>query len=316
MPSPRKIDHAARLLAATQHGLLSVQQLADLGATRGWRRHQIARGALIPLSPRVLRVGGAPDSPSQMLMAAVLDAADGAAVSHVAAAVHWGLPGFPVRRPEVTTERARSVARSTLATVHRPRFDIHPFSILIDGVPTVRPSVLLLQLAPSVSGDRLARIFDWFWSRRLLTGVSIRRDLTPLLGRGRPGSTVLRELLDARPDDHVAPTSNLEARFESVLAQQCLPPMRRQVDLGDDGWRGRVDYLARDLPLVVEIDSDLHHSSISDTEADLARQARLEDAGFTVARVAERLVWHDPDAVGQIVREGRRRATARMTSVA
>jgi very-short-patch-repair endonuclease len=162
---------------------------------------------------------------------------------------------------------------------------------------------VLLQLAPLVHPARLKRIMDWFWSRRLLSGPSAKAELADVMHRGRHGTAALRALLDGLPKDYVPPASGIEARFEQIIADHDLPRMRRQVDLGDDErWCGRVDFLAVDVPLVVEIDSEKYHGSLTSTEDDEVRQARLESAGFRVERVKDFEVWHRANAVARRIR--------------
>ena len=98
-----------------------------------------------------------------------------------------------------------------------------------------------------------------------------------------------------------------------ILADAGLGAWRRQVDLGGERWCGRVDLLAEDLPLVVEVNSEAHHSALTDVAADAERRVRLEAAGFTVVEVWDVEVWHAPGVVVERVRSARRtvRAPAR-----
>ncbi len=61
----------------------------------------------------------------------------------------------------------------------------------------------------------------------------------------------------------------------------------RQVDLGAGTWVGRVDFYFRRARLVVEIDSERHHPSKLDAEADAERDAAMGAAGFRVLRISE-----------------------------
>jgi very-short-patch-repair endonuclease len=58
---------------------------------------------------------------------------------------------------------------------------------------------------------------------------------------------------------------------------------------------------------VVEVQSELYHSALTDRVADAARVAALRSAGFEVVEVSEEQVWHRPAEVVQAVREARRR---------
>ncbi len=95
----------------------------------------------------------------------------------------------------------------------------------------------------------------------------------------------------------------MEARFERVLRDAGQRPLERQVDLGGHGWLGRVDYLDRALLLLVEVDSELHHTSPEDCARDQARDHALLEAGFRkVVRIGEESIWLRPwEAVHQIV---------------
>jgi very-short-patch-repair endonuclease len=223
------------------------------------------------------------------------------------------LPGFTIIPIEVMVLRGRRTS-SGLARVHHPRHLVEPFRAVLHGIPVARPALMLLQLANDMHPEQLRRRLDWMWSRRLLSGPSLRRELDHVMHQGRPGTAPLRALLDSLPEGYVPPASGLESRFQQIVAEHDLPSMRRQVDLGDDHrWCGRVDFRAEEAPLVVEVQSDLYHRALSSQEDDAARRARLELAGFTIVEVDEADVWHRPAQVAARVREAfwlARRTTA------
>jgi len=308
------IDAAVVALAERQHGVVARRQAERLGMTRTVWLARTAGPGWERLGDRVARRRGSVDDEAQRAMAAVLDAGPGAYLSHASAAAWWGVPGD--RLEPIQVINARRPVRSALATVHLPRHLPDPFAAVLAGVPVVRPSLLLLQMAIDMHPEQLRRRLDWMWSRRLLSGPSLRAELTPIMGRGRPGSAAIRALLDSLPAGYVPAASGLESRFDQIVRDHGLPPMRRQVDLGDDErWCGRVDFLAEDVPLVVEVQSDLYHRALSSELDDRRRRARLEGAGFVVVEVDERDVWHRAGEVARRVRAGhwqaRRRGTAR-----
>ena len=86
-------------------------------------------------------------------------------------------------------------------------------------------------------------------------------------------------------------------------------PMERQVDTGDDDrWIGRVDFRHPTLPLVLEIQSELHHSALVDKDADELRMKALRAAGFVVCEVTDDTVWSRPGEFIAQVRDGVDRA--------
>jgi very-short-patch-repair endonuclease len=121
---------------------------------------------------------------------------------------------------------------------------------------------------------------------------------------------VLRRVLAERPDDYIAPASGLEARLVRLLADAGEAPLARQVDVGGHEWTGRVDFLDRSLGIVVEVDSDLHHTSPLDREHDCRRDAALLTAGWrAVVRVTDDEVWRRPHDAVRRIREARARVS-------
>jgi very-short-patch-repair endonuclease len=128
-------------------------------------------------------------------------------------------------------------------------------------------------------------------SMGLVTIASMRACLTELRRRGRNGTSVLDALLKERPLDYVAPATGLERRFIEVVGGD----WRRQVDSGGELWAGRVDFRNVVHPVIVEVQSERYHAALSYRRDDEARRARLEAAGFIVAEVWDRQLWHAPD---------------------
>lgn len=304
-------------LSERQFGLVTLAQAQDAGLTHNALLHRRRKGEWERVSARVLRRSGSPPTEAQAAMAAVLDVGPGAYLSHGSAAAVWGVPGYRLMPHHVIEVRDGAPRRTDLAVVHRPRLLPSPFATVVDGLPVVRPALLVLQLAAEVHVGRLARVVDGLWSRRLVSGRSLRQELEPLMHRGRAGTAALREVLDERDDGYVPPASGLEARAVEVLAGADLPVLRRQVDLGDDErWCGRVDLVGAELPVVVEVQSERYHTSLTDREADAARRARLEAAGFVVIEVWDHDVWHRPAIVVSAVRQAFWEARARRANAA
>jgi very-short-patch-repair endonuclease len=298
------LRHALLRRSERSHGLLERGQVLALGVPPHTWRYLGRRGEWIVVTNRVVRRAGAPVTASQRALAAVLDVGPDAYVSHTSAAALWGVPGHRLDPLQVMVRRGGSETATPLATTHRPTHLPDPFAAVVDGVPVVRPALMVLQLAHGMHPDRLKAVVDRLWSRRLLSGPSLARELDPVLGRGRAGTAAIRALLERFPPGYVPPASGLESRFARIVTDFDLGRFRSQADLGDDEqWCGRVDFLAEDWPLVVEVQSELHHSSLTDREADARRRARLEAAGFVVVEVWDTEVWHQRALVVDRVRK-------------
>lgn len=304
-------DTELRKSAESQHGVAAVCEARMLGATGKAIARQVERGHWERVTRRVLRLVGAPRTDHQAAMAAVLDVGPGSCLAYRSAAWLWGLPGF---RSEalwhVAVVKGAVSRRRSGVVVHQLRAAPQAQVTVLDGIPVVRPGLLILQLCGSEHPARAERALDNAWSMRLLSGPSLRAALGELAASGRNGVTLLRQLLDERGPGYVPPASALEARFAELVREAGLPPMRRQVDLGGDDWTGRVDFLQDTSKLVVEIDSERYHVALSDQRNDGRRRRALEAAGFRVWSVCDSDIWNRRAYVIAQLRRLRRAAAA------
>jgi very-short-patch-repair endonuclease len=195
-----------------------------------------------------------------------------------------------------------AMRRRPLGKVHNLVVVPEKWVTTLNGIRVVRPELAAYQACGFMSPARAARTFDALWSRGLLSGRSARACLEDLQQRGRDGTVVYRQIVKARGDDYVPPASNLESRVKE-LAEEAGIKLRRQVDLGGEQWSGRVDFYEDDVKLVVEVQSELHHTSLVDVQADAQRRARLEAAGFTFLEVWDTDIWARPGSVTYRIRQ-------------
>jgi very-short-patch-repair endonuclease len=228
-------------------------------------------------------------------MAAVLDAGPGAVASHEAACALWALPGFPPGPLDVSRPRTTTRARPKLGEVHESRCLPASHCTEIDGIPVTGLARTLFDLAgaPSMSTGRVERAVDNALARSRPLLLRLHAMLGELAVHGRPGIALMRDLLDVRPFGYVPPASGLEARALRLFEEAAIPT-ERQIDLGDEEFIGRVDFRVVGTPIVVEIDSTLHHTSPSDRARDARRDARLLAAGHLVVRVTEDELFNRP----------------------
>lgn len=293
MPLPSTL----RTLAERQYGLFSRRQAAEHGGDARQLRRSAAAGDCALVSSRVLRLVGAPRTFRQRCVAAVLDGGPGGAVSHSAAAKLWDLPGFVQGEIDLSRRRGRTSRASELAVLHEPRLLPARHITEVHGIPVTTMARTVFDLAASLHPLRTERALDNALARRLTTLPALRSVTHDLADHGRRGSAVMRGLLAARPGAYIAPESGLEARFLAILTAAGLPLPERQRDVGGEQWIGRVDFLDRARRLVIEIDSDIHHTTRADRRADDGRSRALVEAGYGLVRVREEQVWHRPHEV-------------------
>ncbi|HSL60133.1 MAG TPA: type IV toxin-antitoxin system AbiEi family antitoxin domain-containing protein [Acidimicrobiales bacterium] len=277
-----------RRLAEHQLGLLSRTQATELGLDHWAVARRMASGELDEPRPGVLRIAGSPRTDAQLVAVELMAAGPDAAVSHTTAAWWWGVPGFGPRPVHVTRSRADTRARRN---VHQTRVWPAHHRVRRDGLWVTSPARTVADLAGLVHPARAERAADRLWIDRHLSGEELANVLGELQGRGRRGIAVLRRLADERGPGYIPPESSLERRFHRLLDDWGEPPLERQVVIYDDeGEIGRVDALDRGRRIVVEIDSERHHTSIVDRRADAERDARLRRAGYEVVRITEEML--------------------------
>lgn len=286
-----EIDRATTRLAARQYGVISRAQASALGAGRSAIAVRLDRGRWTAVYPGVYRVGGAPASWRQTLMAATL--ASGGAASHAAAAALWSLPSYPERPVEVIV--ARGGRRSSLFVVHRAGNLIAGDQVRIGPIPVTTAVRTLIDLCATTAEHRLAAALDDAIRRGLLTTQRLLKRIE-MLGRGHAGLRVLRDLAADRAGMDAVPQSVLESAMLALLRAAGLPDPHLQYPIG----RAIVDFAYPDARLVIEVDGYRWHGADPDRwQRDLSRQNDLIAAGWRVIRFtwddvstrADRVAW-------------------------
>jgi len=301
-----RLDPRLLNLSSTQHGLLLRSQLRDLGLDR----HDVARllrnGTVERTSSVVFRLRGTPATVAQRRLAAVLDAAPSAALAHLSAARVWGMYRHGEGRTHVVRPRdGRHRHSPHLAIVHTSLRLPPDHLLVVEGTPVTTPARTVVDLATDQPLGRVARMLDNAWGHRLLSIGELAAVVDTVRASGRRGVRLLDHLIAERLG-HVPAESALEIRFEQILRRHSLPPMRRQVDIGDDrGWICRADHALIDDGIVVFIDSATFHRAVLDRAHDDSQTVRLRAVGLTVLRFSDAQVLYDAAAVAHAIRTAR-----------
>ena len=275
------------VLAERQHGLIARGQALAHGMSPGRIDARVRAGRWEPAARAVYRIPGSVRTWEQRLLAAVLAAGPVAAASRRSAAALWKVPGFRPGPVEVTQRRGPSARQPR--GLHTSRFLPDHQLRIVDAIPTTGPERTVLDLCGCIGPQRAERALDNCLAMDLTTVGELRVMLAETGTHGRPGTAVLRRLLDVRTADYVPPASELEALLLAVLASAGVDAPDRQEWVG--GTRapvGRVDFVFKRARIVIEADSRRHHSSWLDVQADHRRDLLLTAAGWRVIRVN----WH------------------------
>jgi Protein of unknown function (DUF559)/Transcriptional regulator, AbiEi antitoxin len=261
----------AAAVAGAQWGVIGTAQLRDCGVSKGAVKRWRAAGRLHPMHHGVFAYGH-PSVPIEGLMlAALLHAGPGSALSHRTAAWWWHL--LP-DEPRVIEVSAPNRARSTDGVVvHHPRrlelarhrrFPITPIGrTLLDLAASEPLATVRYALA---NADYHHRVDPWA--------------LAPHLSRGRPGAATLRAAIGTHQPALARTRSNLERMLIGMCETYGIPVpainVRVQGFLVDAVWHAQ--------RVVVEVDGGDNHSSRAQMKRDRNRDLRLRAAGYLVLR--------------------------------
>jgi hypothetical protein len=158
---------------------------------------------------------------------------------------------------------------------------------VVDAIPTTTAVRTAFDLCGAIHPKRAERALDNGLAMKLFTVDQCTALVHDLCKSGRAGSTLFRELVEARGGGYVAPESELEARFIDLAVAAGFDRPVRQLNLGDDaGFIGRVDFAWPSARLIVEVDGRRWHGAKLDRDADEQRHNRLTAAGWHVLRIS------------------------------
>lgn len=296
-----------RQIAATQHGLVAREQTRELGMSRSVLKRRVDAGYLTFITPRVLKIGGAPESRWQSSMAGVLDAGPDAFASHLTAASLWGVPNVDPEPVNVAVERY--IRRNKAPVV------IHHLTVIpenqksrMHNIPVIAPAYTVLLVCGTYGSRKGAQVLDHFLASKDVVVGEVWELVDSLSKQGRNGLCDTRDLLDSRADGHPPAESNNERRLDFLAKEAGIRTLRRQVVVTDPAWIGRVDFEDSELPFVVEVHSERYHTSWAHRRADAERVRRLESAGYTVVVIWDYELWFERDKVIDRLIEARQRA--------
>jgi very-short-patch-repair endonuclease len=261
-------DRLIARVAARQHGVISTAQLRAAGIGDQGISKRAKAGGLHRVHRGVYAVGHSRLNFEGRCTAGVLALGEGTVVSHMSAAVLWGMlkpTGGPIH---VTLPEDGGRRRRLGITIHRSLSLIADFVTRRHGIALTKPVRTLRDLHRTVA-DPVYR-------------GAVRRALDLRLISSD----------DLKVEDELS-RSELERLFLALCRRHRLPQPEINALVGPY----EVDFLWRDRRLVVETDGFRHHAGRAAFERDRARDALLQSLGFRVLRFTHRQVTEDRSAV-------------------
>jgi Protein of unknown function (DUF559) len=274
-------------VAERQHGLVSRQQLRDLGMTEAGIANAIARDRMYRIFREAFAVGHTRVGKRGRLLAAVLSCGPGSVVSHGSAAFLLGLWEFEPAEVDVIApiQMGRKIGGIRRRFVPAPSAKE---SKRHDGVPTTTPPRTIVDLAGIVQARSLSRTIEQAAVLGMLDIPEIDRILA---GPRRRGSPLLREMLEdwRRYKGETRLRSIMEAKLLPLLTRLNLPIPGCNEKLTLDGETFEIDFLWRERRLAIETDGRQFHDNPNALLRDSNRNRALAKAGYSVLRLS----WED-----------------------
>jgi hypothetical protein len=306
------LDDVLLPVFATQHWLVSLDDVRRAGGTRQQAAHRLATGRWEAADARVYRLVGVAASWHSRLLAPVLSAGELAAASHFAAAVLHEIPGFGRGAPELTIPRGATYRRDDVRA--HTSTDLRRSSpVTIAGIPATSFDRTLLDLARTVKDARLLRAIEFGRRTKATDWSSLATTLRIHARRGRPGIARLRRVITENIHRSEVTDSDFELLAIALILERGLPePVLHHRVMDGERFVAEVDLAYPELKIAIELDGAIHLER-NVRERDLPRQNDLVLAGWTVLRFTwDRLVLR-PDSIIAEIRAARAAALRSIT---
>jgi len=273
-----KLYHAVTDLAATQEGLISIDQLRSLDISKWTQQRLVADGRLQRIAPRVYAIRGAPNTHRQRLRAGLLCLGERSWVGFESAAALHGLDRSDHRAVEFTLARGRRPPLLPFAVHTTTRLRPVDF-VIVAGFRATSATRTIFDLAlRGAHPTRVEAAIDSSVRLQLSSPEVLQRRLADLRGSGRGGCRLVENLIT-----DAGGHSMLERRFLELVREARLPRPRTQVVFRQDGRHvARVDFLFDEFGVVVEVSGGRGHASPAERARDAQRRNELQDLGQRV----------------------------------
>jgi len=276
-------------------GVVTRTEALALGVPSTTLSRMVRRGILYRSGPGAYSLPGFDDEHLVPLHTACRKL--GAVASHESAAQIHRLDHPKWVKPTVSVARRRTKDFANV-TVHQLTDMTDDHITLIRGLPITTPERTIIDLAAVLSEGHLERIVDNGLAARIIDLDRLHEVFSEVGRQGKPGTRMLRRILDARSTGYVAPESELERRLIGLIKDNHLPDPDRQFS---PDWlaptNGRVDLAYPEAKLIIEGDSRRWHTMLNSFESDRLRDNAAHLAGWTILRFTWNEIVNGPERV-------------------
>jgi hypothetical protein len=265
-------------LLASQHGLVTLDQLRDEGLSDDQRQRLVDRRLLYRIRPRVFAAVGGRKSWERGLLAIVLSV-DGSVASHSSAARLWRFEPRPEDRYEITVDRSRRTEVRGVAFHSSCAVDEEDVTTR-DDIPCTSFERTLADCTTLLGDHQLGRVLDDGLRRGIASLPRLARCAERLeSGPGRHMS-VVRSLLAERGIGFDPGGSRSELHLLDVWRRAAVPlPLQQHaVKVGTKTYRP--DFAWPDAKIFAEFYGLAFHTGPTAVTADSERLTALSAAGW------------------------------------
>jgi very-short-patch-repair endonuclease len=281
-------DRRLAEIAAVQHAVFTRADAVSAGLGRDQIDHRVAH-MWHALHDGVYRMPGAPPTWKGSLLAAVRAASPPAAISHRSAGALYELPGGRRDLVELTCARWRRTKCVGLIVHERVRAYTRDITE-VDGIPVVRPELVVLELAGlRPFPDYVERVVQAARRNRLITHASMLEMFSRHARRGVRGVQVLRAVLEEWDPAQRPTESEMETElFQLLIARGFRPVPQYEIRDRNGVFVARVDAALPGQKIAIEYDSMQEHSDEFQLTRDARRRNRIVAAGWRVLSARHR----------------------------
>ncbi|MEA2023211.1 MAG: type IV toxin-antitoxin system AbiEi family antitoxin domain-containing protein [Actinomycetota bacterium] len=291
-------DRIALDIASRQGGVLTRGQAIDCGISAPSIKYRLRRRRWTKISRSVYRLIEL-DQPSDLLRAAIT-VLPNSVISHQSAAEFHEIQRVQ-RGLATVTVHTRTTHSFPAVEVHRSHDLRTEHTRVFNGLPYTTLPRTVVDLAGILRPKHIERIADDLITEKRLTVERLNAILRDVGRRGKPGSTVIRALLEDRGHGVDRNATGLERRGLAVLRSGSLPDPALEYSIPWNPAR-RFDACYPQWHIAIEWDSRRWHLSDTAFEQDRERDRSALLHGWAVYR----FTWHDvterPDHVVETIR--------------
>ncbi|MEO1059185.1 MAG: type IV toxin-antitoxin system AbiEi family antitoxin domain-containing protein [Actinomycetota bacterium] len=279
-------------LCASQHGVVSRQQIRNLGISDDALRRACQRSELVRVTRSTFRTGAQAETFELRCKAAELEVGRRGLLFGPTAARLLGMRAMPQDPIHVMIPNRRRITNPPWLVAHYSSwFDYRRDAFEANGITTANPMRTLYSLAAVFNQHRFERAAEDAWHCGLITPDAAREYLQQHRCRGKDGVATFERWLERVGTRTRATQSNLERRLIDALSALSLPEPERQYPLRlISGDLVHLDIAWPQVRLAVEPGHSWWHGGDIAQRRDQGRDRACSEVGWMVLRFDETVI--------------------------